>query len=280
MANGWIIKTFDRTRWDAIFGGNAPATEQKVLDAMLWEEEAYFDPDSEEPRPGPGRDRILASKVGRQAQALARHLARAGFTYEGLDPAQAVKLDEFAATMGAEEALGSELNVDWHSPDFYPMRGVAELLDRTGNSRSWVSRLSFSYFLGRQPPRVPVRYLSLLLTGRRYGTDAEPTRSVHSFYVVFSPAEVAMLKQEVVATVQAPIPWRQQWAQSATEEYLQAPLTKVINGGRWVLMSATIEPRSGNNPNRETIRATTASGTHGRAKMANGHVLDYRHRDL
>jgi hypothetical protein len=83
MASGWIIKTFDRARWDAIFGGNTPVTERKVLDAMLWQEEGYFDPDGEEPRPGPGRDRILESKAGRRAQALARHLARAGFTYEG-----------------------------------------------------------------------------------------------------------------------------------------------------------------------------------------------------
>src|SRR5262249_13125974 len=144
---------------------------------------------------------------------------------------------EFAAVMGAEEALGSELIVEWHSPEFYPMRGVSELLDRTGNSRSWVSRLSFSYFLGRQPPRVPVQYLPLLLTGRRYGTEAEPTRSSHSFYVVFSPAEITELKQEVVAALQAPIPWRQQWAQSETESYLLAPLTKVIDGGRWMLMT-------------------------------------------
>jgi len=73
-----------------------------------------------------------------------------------------------------------------------------------------------------------MRYLPLLLTGRRYGTEAEPTKSAHSFYVVFSPAEVAELKQEVVAAVQASIPWRQQWAKSATEKYLLVPLTEVI----------------------------------------------------
>jgi len=239
MASGWIIRTFDRARWDAIFGGNTPATELMVLDAMLWEEEGYFDPTSEKPRPGPARDRILASKEGRRAHALARHLALAGFTYEGLDPAQAVQLDEFAAMMGAEEALGSELNVEWHSPEFYPMRGVSELLDRTGNSRSWVLSLSFSYFLGRQPLRLPMRYLPLLLTGRRYGTEAEPTKSAYSFYVVFSPAEVAELKQEVVAAVQASIPWRQQWAKFGTESYLLVPLTEVIDGGRWVLMTCS-----------------------------------------
>jgi len=79
MASGWIIKTFDRARWDAIFGGDTPTTELMVLDAMLWEEEGYFDPASEKPRPGPARDRILASTDGRHAHTLARHLALAGF---------------------------------------------------------------------------------------------------------------------------------------------------------------------------------------------------------
>jgi hypothetical protein len=97
MGSGWMIKTFDRARWDDIFGAGTSVAEQKILDAMLWDEEGYFDPDAEELRPGPQRDQVLASMEGRAALVLARRLA-----YEGLTPPKAIRLDEFVAAMGSE----------------------------------------------------------------------------------------------------------------------------------------------------------------------------------
>jgi len=162
-----MIKTFDRARWDDIFGAGTSVAEQKILDAMLWDEEGYFDPDAEELRPGPQWDQVLASMEGRAALVLARRLA-----YEGLTPPKAIRLDEFVAAMGSE-GLGDELDVEWHSPHFFPMWSVADLVDRTAlgapgrrhcySSASWVGSR-----------RTCPRYLPLLQTGRRVGTEAEP----------------------------------------------------------------------------------------------------------
>ena len=237
MGSGWMIKTFERARWDEIFGAGTSVAVQKILDAMLWEEDGYFDPDSEELQPGPQRDQVLASMEGRAALVLAQHLVRSGLTYDGLAPPEAIRLDEFVATMGASESLGDELEVEWHSPDFFPMWGVAELVGRTGNSRSWVSRLLFFGLMGRQPTQVPVRYLPLLQTGRRFGTEAEPTRSEWAFYVVLSPTEVVGLREEVDAALQADVPWQGKWSRSEAEKYLLAPLQKVVGTGRWVHLS-------------------------------------------
>jgi len=237
MGSGWMINTFERARWDDIFGAGTPVAEQKILDAMLWEEDGYFDPDAEKLRPGPQRDQVLASREGRAALVLARHLARSGLTYEGLAPPEAIRLDEFVACMGASEALGDEFEVEWHSPEHFSMEGVAELVGRTGNSHSWVSRLLFFGLMGRQPMHLPVRYLPLLRTGRRFGTEAEPTRSKWAFYVVLSPTEVLGLRDEVEAVLQADVPWQHKWSRSETEEYLFAPLQKVVGTGRWVHLS-------------------------------------------
>jgi hypothetical protein len=104
------------------------------------------------------------------------------------------------ALICAREALGKELEVKWHTPDHIPMWSVAELLGRSGNSRSWVSRPGL---LARQPTPLPVRYLPLLQTGRRFGTEAEPTGSETSFYVVLSPTKVVGLRDEREAVLQA-----------------------------------------------------------------------------
>jgi len=82
------------------------------------------------------------------------------------------------------EGPGDELDVEWHSPDFFPMWSAAELVDRTGTRRSWASPLLFFGLMGRQPTHLPARYLPLLQTGRRFGTVAEPTRSKWAFYVL------------------------------------------------------------------------------------------------
>jgi len=109
------------------------------------------------------------------------------------------------------------------------MWSVAELLGRSGNSRSWVSRLGL---LGRQPTHLPVRYLPLLQTGHRFETEAEPTGSETSFYVVLSPTNVVGLRDELEAVLQADVPWRK-WSRSDAEEWLFAPLQKAVGSGRW-----------------------------------------------
>lgn len=100
--------------------------------------------------------------------------------------------------MGAPEALGEDLNVEWHSPDFFPMRGVAERVAPTGRRRSRVSRLLSFGRPGTQPAQVPERDLPLLQTGRRFGTEPEPTRAEGAFHVILSPSEAAGLRDEWV----------------------------------------------------------------------------------
>jgi hypothetical protein len=35
MGSDWMIKTFDRARWDDIFGAGTSVAEQKILDASV-----------------------------------------------------------------------------------------------------------------------------------------------------------------------------------------------------------------------------------------------------
>ena len=236
MGSGWYIKTFDRRRWDDIFGGGMPGAEQKILDALLWEEDGYLDDDPD----GPNREQVLASRKGRRAKTLAGHLVTTGFTYRGLDRACALLLDRFGATLWSPEGLADDLDVKRYSPDFVSMTMVEELLHRMGHVQSSWSRL-LQPLLGHQVTRSPARQLPLLLTGRRNGTEAQPTRTVHEFYVIFSPAEVVELSNEVRAAIDAPIPWRHPKDQPGlTEHYLLSPLTKVIESSRWAAMSCNL----------------------------------------
>ncbi|HWB46499.1 MAG TPA: hypothetical protein VG900_13735 [Hyphomicrobiaceae bacterium] len=235
MGSGWMIKTFDRAKWDSLFGSGDPAFEQRLLDSLLWENDGYFDDEAGDLQPGPNRAQILASQEGQRAGALARHLTRVGFTYEGLDAAQAVQLDEFGARLASPEALGDDLGVEWHSPDFYHQSCATELCNRTGSNRSWRSRM----FAAKeaQPQGTTVRFLPLLLTGRRFGTEAQPTQGDACFYIVFSPEEVIAFRQEAQMAKDADLPWRDKWGATTTQDYLIAPLGKVIETGRWVLMT-------------------------------------------
>jgi hypothetical protein len=234
MGSGWMIKTFDRAKWDMLFGSGSPEAEQKIVDTLLWENDGYFDDDAADLQVGPNREEILASQQGQQARHLARHLARTGFTYASLDATQAIALDEFGAGLGSPEALGDELDVKGHSPDFYPQSHATELFERTGNSRSWSSWI---WLLGRRPPPLSIQYLPFLMTGRRFGTDAEPTQGYACYYIVFSPAEVMALSREVEMARDAAVPWRDKWGLSTTEECLLAPLGAAVKSGRWVLMT-------------------------------------------
>jgi hypothetical protein len=234
MGSGWMIKTFDRAKWDILFGSGKPDAEQKLLDAMLWENDGYFDDDETDLRPGPNREQVLASQEGEQAKALARHLAGSGFTYEGLDATQAIQLDEFGSRLGSPEVLGDELDVKWHSPDFFHQSFASELFDRTGNNRSWSAWIAY---LGHQPPRLLVQYLPLLLTGRRFGTNAEAPRSLGSYYIILSPPEAVALRHEAVIASNASIPWRRKGSRETVEDALLAPLSQVIESSRWTLMT-------------------------------------------
>jgi len=202
MSSGWVFTSFDRARWDAIFGSADPKCAQMIVDAMLWEDDGYFDGDSDELRPGYNRDKILASAKGKAAQELASHLVSKGFTYEGLNTAQSIQLDEFGSYMwGPEpEGLQAALDAKHLSESWLPTGVVPELLFRAGHRRSlrYLERLPvrgesvvgfvrlFVFFMKhmrelRRPPhlpRTPVRLLRLLETGRRLGTEAEPTRQL------------------------------------------------------------------------------------------------------
>lgn len=225
MGVGWWMRTFDRRRWDAIFGGGARGAEQKILDALLEWKEGYFD-GTDGLGPGPNRVEILASQEGQEAKALAFHLARNGFTYYGLDPVQSKQLDNFGRTVCAPGALGDDLDVKWYSPDLLSWGEVSELLDRLRHSASL-----------RRLHRSP-RYLPLLLTGRRFGTEAQPNEPGHGYYAIFSPAEAVELSQEVAAAISVPLPWRQpRWQPETTETYFLAPLAGVVKSGRWLHMS-------------------------------------------
>jgi hypothetical protein len=136
MGSGWVFKSFDRSRWDAIFGSGVPDGEQKIVDAILWDNEGYFDPESDELRPGYNRDKILASAKGRAAQELASHLVNKGFTYEGLNITQRVELDEFGCLMWSPEGLAEVLDAQQLSDSWLDLGEVGELLFRAGYRRS------------------------------------------------------------------------------------------------------------------------------------------------
>jgi hypothetical protein len=237
MGSGWWIKTFDRAKWDAIFGGGWPEAEQRIVDAQLGEIEGYFD-GSEELGPGPDRQEILDSPDGQAAIILAAHLIENGFTYDDLGEPQAVMLDDFACTVCAPESLGDFLDIKWHSPDFLGGRTILQLLDRLGYVRSPLLQ-RFKRLMGSHPRQSEPRYLPLLLTGRRLGTEVPLTYPrQHSRYAIFSPAEVVQLRQEVTAAINAPAPWKDPSREPAeTEKYFVAPLTEVVNNGRWMHMS-------------------------------------------
>src|SRR5262245_13286928 len=219
------MKTFDRGGWDAIFGGGAHGAEQKILDAQLRGDEGYFD-GTDQHGPGSYRPQILASQRGRDAQFLASHLVKNGFTYGGLDAAQSRRLDRFGVTVCAPEALGNDLDVKWYSPDVLSWGGVSELLGRLRHSAS-LRRL-------RRSPR----HLPLLSTGRRFGTEAQPNEPGHGYYAIFSHAEAVELRQEVAAAISVPLPWREpRWEPETTETYFLAPLAGVVKSGRWLHMS-------------------------------------------
>ena len=237
MGAGWWMTTFDRAKWDVIFGGGWPEAEQKIVDAQLGDIDGYFD-GSEELRPGPDREEILDSLDGQAAIVLAAHLVENGFTYDDLGEPQAVMLDEFASIVCAPESLGDFLDIKWHSPDLLGERTILQLLDRLGCVRSPLLR-RIKRLMGAQAQQVEPRYLPMLMTGRRFGTESQliyPRQ--HCRYAIFSPAEVVELRQEVSAAISAPAPWEDASREPAEiEKYFLAPLTDVVNNGRWMHMS-------------------------------------------
>lgn len=262
MGSGWVFKSFDRARWDAIFGSGDPEGAQKIADAMLWDDDGYFDPDSAELRPGYNRDKILASAKGRAARELASHLVSKGFTYEGLGEAQSVQLDKFGCYMWSPECLDEVLDAKQLSDSWLGIGEVGELLFRAGHVpslRYLKGPLSTRLPLSTRPSmlgliasyvwnsrtmtrpsslsQTPVRLLRLLETGRRFGTEAERTRGDGYHYVVFSPPELVELRHEVEAAINAPIPWTEpKWQPESIERQLLVPINETTKAGRWAAM--------------------------------------------
>jgi hypothetical protein len=231
------MHTFDRAKWDAIFGGGWPEAEQKIVDAQLGEIEGYFDGSGRELRPGPDRQEILDSPEGQAAIVLAAHLVENGFTYDDLGEPQAVMLDDLACTVCAPESLGLFLDIKWHSPDFLGDLTILQLLDRLGYVRSPLMR-RFKKLIGAHQQQAEPRYLPMLMTGRRFGTQTPLIYPRRCHYAIFSPAEVVELRQEVAAAINAPASWKDASREPAeTEKYFLAPLTDVMNNGRWLHMS-------------------------------------------
>jgi len=236
MGSGWWMHTFDRAKWDAIFGGGWSEAEQKIVDAQLGEIEGYFD-GSDELGPGPDRKELLDSPDGQAALVLAAHLVANGFTYDDLGEPQAVMLDDFACTVCAPESLGDLLDIKYHSPDFLGERTILQLLDRLGYVRSPLMR-RFKKLIGAHQQLAEPRYLPMLMTGRRFGTEVPLSYPrYHSRYAIFSPAEVGELRQEVAAAINARAPWKDSRDPAEIEKYFLAPLTNVMNSGRWMHMS-------------------------------------------
>jgi hypothetical protein len=179
----------------------------------------------------------LDSPDGQAAIILAAHLIENGFTYDDLGEPQAVMLDDFACTVCAPESLGDFLDIKWHSPGFLGELPILRLLDRLGYIRSPLLR-RFKKLMGSHPQQREPRYLPMLMTGRRFGTQVPLTYPRHCHYAIFSPAEVVELRHEVVAAINIPAPWKDPSREPAeTEQYFLAPLTDVMNNGRWMHIS-------------------------------------------
>jgi hypothetical protein len=241
MASGWTIHTFDRAQWDALFGSQSAEAAQQFVDAVLWDEAGYFAADGI--NPGLNRNEIISSESGDFVLELAGHLAWQGFTYEGLDASTIALLDQFGAFMWTDEALGGQLNVHRHSPDFVDIPMIEELLYRAGNinkmpaPRSLFRPKAGLFGKPKPVPFLPARLLPYLLHGRRFGTDSAP-QDATSMYAIFSPMEVAELYFEVKSAVDLEINWRLIDGQpSNVQELLLKPLSEVADSRRWASIS-------------------------------------------
>jgi hypothetical protein len=238
MASGWTIHTFDRAHW---FNSQSAESAQHIVDAVLWDEAGYFAADGV--NPGPNRAAIISSETGDNVLELAGHLAWAGFTYEGLDAATTALLDQLGAFMWSDEALGGQLHVKGHSPDFIDIPMIEELLYRTGNvskvppPRSLFRPKAGLFGKPKPVPHAPARLLPYLLHGRRFGTESAP-QDASSMYAVFSPTEVAELFFEVKSTIDLDLPWRSKENPDRVRDVLLEPLSEVAETRRWMALSS------------------------------------------
>ncbi len=241
MASGWTIHTFDRAHWDALFGSQSAEAAQHLVDAVLWDESGYFAADGI--NPGPNRAAIISTETGDRVLELAGHLAWQGFTYDGLDAPTTALLDQLGAFMWADEALGGQLHVKGHSPDFIDIPMIEELLYRAGNvSKMPAPRSLFRPKAGlfgkpKPVPHAPARLLPCLLHGRRFGTEVAP-QDATSMYAVFSPTEVAELFFEVKSAIDLDMPWRAKDNEALVRDVLLDPLSEVAESRRWMALSS------------------------------------------
>jgi hypothetical protein len=241
VASGWTIHSFERVHWDALFGSQSAAAAQHVVDAVLWDEAGYFAADGV--NPGPKRADIVASATGDRVLELAGHLAWQGFTYAGLDAPTALLMDQLGAFMWSDEALGGQLHVHGHSPDFVDLPLIEELLYRSGNVSKMpppnsLFRPKAGMFGKPKPvPHAPSRLLPYLIHGRRFGDETAP-QDATSMYAVFTPVEVSELFYEVRAAIQLGLPWRAPGENpERVNDVLLNPLSEVADSRRWMAMS-------------------------------------------
>lgn len=112
-----------------------------------------------------------------------------------------------------------------------------------------IARLLRLLGLGETSPRsrTPVGFLRRLLdwgsprvptAGRRFGTEAEPTRGNSGFYVIFSPPELVELRQELEAAINVAMPWTApDWLPEEVAQTLVVPLNEVTKAGLWGAMT-------------------------------------------
>jgi hypothetical protein len=233
MGMGWSIHSFDRARFDAVLGAGASGVEARVADALLWDVDGYFD--DEGTAAGPERASILASEQGQRAQALARHIARRGVTYQDLNVKEADLLDELISGAAAVETLQVAVGFQGHTTDGPVGMGILnELLLR---ARKATSPPLISRLLGRAAPLDSnAVWLPLFMSGRRFGSTRETAR--HALYLVLDPTEVQAVRAEIAALLK--LPPTAGFPVDTNDEIRKGliwPLDEVIESGRWALLT-------------------------------------------
>jgi hypothetical protein len=125
MSTRWSFYSFDRPRWDAIFGGGLEGAEDQVIQAVIWDRSVRRD------------EQVLIR--------LAQTIVSSGISYRGLSAEEADDLDAIIVGFFCPEGRQDLLGYDNESPDGLSMAVVDELVDRAAQ------------LLGEAIAGVPVR---------------------------------------------------------------------------------------------------------------------------
>jgi hypothetical protein len=225
MGSGYWIYSFDKARFDRLFGGGDPDARQAVIDAALWDDDGYFD-GSPTLGPGPNRAALLASARGQTVGVLADRLITKGVTYDGLSNGDADTLDRMIRNWRGGEGLEQQLDFRAHSPD----HGAFHLVIAPQSRPSVWSRLR-----GEDATVLPAqRLLPLVRSGRRYNTLDTPTLSIDGHYFIGSPSEAAELVNEIKAALVAA--WFNRSETKMVLTYVLEPIEAVAATGRWIFI--------------------------------------------